>query len=52
MVNCADCNFSYVDDLFGEWCCMWNHSIHIDPETNYPIDIKCKHYKEDSNVKN
>lgn len=52
MVNCADCKFSYVDDLFIEWCCKRNHSIHIDPEVNYPIDIKCKDYKEDIYAKN
>lgn len=47
MVNCADCKFSYVDDLFGEWRCRRNHCLQIDSETNYPMDVECKDYKED-----
>lgn len=48
MINCADCKFSYVDDLFVEWCCRKkDHVIHTDLEINYPLDIECKDYEED-----
>lgn len=44
MVNCVDCVFSYIDDIYDEWHCKKDHFIPTD-DSNFPVDKECEDYE-------
>lgn len=44
MVNCIDCVFSYIDDIYEELHCKKDHFIPTTPDA-YPMDRECDDYK-------
>lgn len=46
--SCANCKYSYVDDLFYEYCCKLPKSYPELDDEGWPVEhTKCKKWEKD-----